>query len=669
MSLRIMAVVSAAMIVVAGFWSQGCTGKSGVDAGYLGGIDQGEKPEDGVGLVGGDPNGTGEEPPEGKDKEAGKLRPQLTLLRPGEVPMDPAVTTAPLAASVRVAFPAGMAFTDEEGRAAVAAALSIEPNVAATLAWNDDGTALTLTPVQVLAPSRRYVVTLEGFALGEHHLESAELEIKTLTPGDIDGDGRPEIIVGSRGFDNFRGAGYVFSIDELGEPTLLARIEGEHETDKFGHAAVMAGDLDADGMNDIVVSGEGWPKNESKGAVYIFNAATLLDAGGTSDAVLLSTAALKGDAEVQKVGNAVIPLGDVNCDGFDDLGISMSIGQAGAGAIRIVSGASIARGAAEPLTTIMLPKSGAFAANTGDLDGDGHAEIIVGSMSSDDGKALFLFRGRDLAGDMEVANAAAEITVTGGVIIDGESSTPDFMTMPRGRDLDGDDIPDLVFGGLIRGEPPRGAVFIFRGAQLLNAMKSDTKTIRANHAMSIITLDGLLHADRLAWAGDADGNGTKDFLVSANYFNGDENSNMAYLFSGEDLVGAWRSKNVAFMGENGLPLPGLDGFLSPAVVDAEDARAVIEAPQAISNWFGGSVADVGDLDGDGRTDHALGSASLERVFLLMSEQLSLDQEAGTVHIRAEDLPQIVAPDDAANWFGYSVGGAGDVVLSHREDPR
>ncbi|MBI4719416.1 MAG: FG-GAP repeat protein [Planctomycetes bacterium] len=96
-------------------------------------------------------------------------------------------------------------------------------------------------------------------------------------PGDVTGDGVPDVAVGAYGYRGPAGYGsgrtYAFS-GATGERVWYA--DGEAALDTFGYAIAGVGDIDADGLADIV-AGADWhdgpsPYLANAGRVYVFAA-------------------------------------------------------------------------------------------------------------------------------------------------------------------------------------------------------------------------------------------------------------------------------------------------------------------------------------------------------------------------------------------------------------
>ena len=205
--------------------------------------------------------------------------------------------------------------------------------------------------------------------------------------GDLNGDGYDDVIVGAPGSDIGAvdaGRAYVFSGKD---GALLLTLTGEEEGDGFGSSA--AGLFDSD--HELIVIGAPNAGPENKGRAYVYSGAS-----GEIDFVI--------DAEEtgsQLGGMFVSVVGDVNADGVADIYASdWSDNALGAqtGRIYVHSGAN-----GERLLTLTGEVAGdGFGigpADAGDVDKDGHDDLIVGawqhSSAAPAGGKVYLHSGKD----------------------------------------------------------------------------------------------------------------------------------------------------------------------------------------------------------------------------------------------------------------------------------
>ncbi len=188
--------------------------------------------------------------------------------------------------------------------------------------------------------------------------------------GDIDRDGVPDLIVGAPGVDEPGGwiDGRVTVHSGL-SGSILYVFEHPDEANVFGTAVAGGGDFDGDGLPDVVGAAPDYVGN-----VFVHSGA---------DGSLLHT--FTGPLVNDLLGSAVAVAGDFDDDGADDLAlgaVQLAVGQKGY--VQIRSGRTGALLYAQPGDEV-LGQFGAAIARLGDVDGDSHPELAVGVPFSDQG--------------------------------------------------------------------------------------------------------------------------------------------------------------------------------------------------------------------------------------------------------------------------------------------
>src|SRR5262249_30997132 len=134
--------------------------------------------------------------------------------------------------------------------------------------------------------------------------------------GDIDGDGIDDLVAGGPGQMYFSSVTGLVRILSGADGSILSTIPGLSVGDQFGTWVATLGDLDLDGTLDYVVGAPGVDVTGSEsGAVYAISGAT----GYTFYE-------LDGAAAGDRLGCSVAALGDVDGDGFGDF-VAGSYGQ------------------------------------------------------------------------------------------------------------------------------------------------------------------------------------------------------------------------------------------------------------------------------------------------------------------------------------------------------
>jgi hypothetical protein len=201
--------------------------------------------------------------------------------------------------------------------------------------------------------------------------------------GDVNGDGRGDLLIGAfyYGWGIDPGAAYVLLGPVSGTFDLEsadAKLVGEAADDAAGTSVSSAGDVDGDGNGDIVV-GAYWNDEGATDA----GAAYLMLGPVTETDLSVADAKLVGEAAHDWAGNDVSGAGDVDGDGHDDLIVGARYeGVADRGAAYVVLG---------PVTgTLDLSladaklsghsdedEAGGYVSGAGDLDDDGHDDLLV----------------------------------------------------------------------------------------------------------------------------------------------------------------------------------------------------------------------------------------------------------------------------------------------------
>ncbi|MCX5752115.1 MAG: FG-GAP-like repeat-containing protein [Candidatus Krumholzibacteria bacterium] len=206
--------------------------------------------------------------------------------------------------------------------------------------------------------------------------------------GDVNKDGYDDVIVG--GFmdeDNLidQGTAYVFLGSDTGVVDTPCWTADDEQVDTgFGLSVAGAGDVNGDGYDDVIVGAYAYDNGEfNEGTAYVFY-------GSDSGTVDTCSWMAESDQESAWFGFSVAGVGDVTCDGYDDVMVGAygyDNGQSNEGRAYIYCG-GLAGLSATPIWTTESNQNyarlGVSVAAAGDVNRDGYGEVIIGALDYSD---------------------------------------------------------------------------------------------------------------------------------------------------------------------------------------------------------------------------------------------------------------------------------------------
>ena len=380
------------------------------------------------------------------------------------------------------------------------------------------------------------------------------------TIGDINGDGYDDLLVGASSAHNGTGMVFLYTGSATGLSTeAVATILGENPNEYFGDKIAAAGDVNGDGYDDALIGAGGYYNGNSRGRVSLFTGSP---SGLTGPAV-----AWTGEYLYVDFGFSIDGAGDVNGDGYDDVVIG-AFGYTNnnmRGKCYVYYGSENGPGVAPDWTMegeTAFDKLGYSVAGVGDVNNDGYDDVVLGAYAysgGDDRGKGYLYLG-------DAGGLSSNVTSTG----EGVSSGDSFMRDCAGvGDINGDGYDDVIVSApRFDNYEDRGCVYLFLGQADGDIFASTNWTITGENADDSF-------GEFLTGVGDVNADGYDDFLVGAPDYPSEAYYGRAYLYFGNT---------------SGAP-----------------TLAWADTGEHSDDEYGKMVAALGDVNGDGYNDIAVGA--------------------------------------------------------------
>jgi hypothetical protein len=489
-----------------------------------------------------------------------------------------------------------------------------------------DNDTVTIVATDVAGNETEQLITVSvkiftrGFAINGKNVND-ESGHSVSTAGDVNGDGLDDLIIGALNADPSNkklsaGKSYVvfgkidnttIELSTIANGTGGFIINGEIQYDRSGASVSNAGDVNGDGLDDLIVGARNAGLNDKKeiGKSYIIFGKI------DSTAINLSAIAsgtggfvINGENAMDYSGWSVSTAGDVNGDDLDDLIVSAygadPSGKESAGKSYVIFGktdntainlSAIGTGGFVINGENAGDKSGYSASNAGDVNGDGLDDLIIGASKADPngrtdaGKSYIVF-GKT---DNTAINLSAIANGTGGFVINSERVWINWNTIlvSNAGDVNGDGLDDLIIGA--KSASPNNKAHAGKSYVIFG--KTDNTAIDLS---AIGTAGFVINGEKsgdwsgvsISTAGDVNGDGLDDLIVGADQvdLNGKLNIGKSYVVFG-------KTDNTEI--NLSAIVSGTGGF----VINGENAY----------DYSGYSVSTAGDVNGDGLDDLIVGA--------------------------------------------------------------
>ena len=346
---------------------------------------------------------------------------------------------------------------------------------------------LTVTVTDAVTPGTGFVIN------GINAVDYSGRSVSSA--GDINGDGIDDLIIGAPHADPYEdsnaGETYVvFGKDTAVDGAFAATLElsdldvgngfvleGIDDDDLSGHSVSSAGDINGDGIDDLIIGAYEADPNGNNGAgesYVVFGKDTAFNATLELSSLTGSNGfVIEGIDAGDRSGVSVSSAGDINGDGINDLIIGAyradPNGDDGAGESYVVfgKGTSVVEFGAE-LELADLNGSNGFViegindsdfsggsvSSAGDINGDGIDDLIIGAREADPngnnnaGQSYVVF-GKDTAvdGAFEATFELSDLDGSDGFVLNGIDAF-DYSggSVSSAGDINGDGIDDLIIG-------------------------------------------------------------------------------------------------------------------------------------------------------------------------------------------------------------------------------
>lgn len=416
-----------------------------------------------------------------------------------------------------------------------------------------------------------------GFVLeGSQEEEYSGWSVRSA--GDINGDGTDDLIIGAPYAElndsTYTGGAYVVfgRTGGFGASLALSSLDGntgfvvlgKNDGDYAGTSVSGAGDVNGDGIDDLIIGATG-ANNEAGESYIIFgSASSFADTLGLQTLNGSNGFAIQGIHEDDYSGASVSNAGDINGDGIDDILIGATYAYAGntyVGESYIVFGRDTGFGANFALSSLdgsngfIIQGIGEYGIGygirsvsaLGDVNGDGFDDIHIGNPAAEingngyTGKSYVIFgKNTGFGPTLDVSS----LNGTNGFSMQGTNEDDIFGIVGNGGDVNGDGINDIIIGapGISPdGNMEAGQSYVIFGQSTGFSANLDPNMLDGNNGFILKGIATESYSGiAVDIAGDVNGDGIDDLIVGAFGASpeGREYAGESYVVFGRNTLGS-----------------------------------------------------------------------------------------------------------------------------------
>jgi len=479
--------------------------------------------------------------------------------------------------------------------------------------------------------------------------------------GDVNGDSIDDVIIGSNAGESYVIYGNpapTLEPDNTSNPVWGFKINGIASGDNLGHAVNRFGDINADGIDDLIISAPtADPNGSNSGQIYVLYGKTG-DFGSSFDLSTLDGSngfKINGIAANNQAGTSISNAGDINGDGINDLIID-ALNTNTSYVVFVRSSVLVPNFDLSTLNgnngfKISGGGSGTSVSGAGDVNGDGIDDLIIGASGSTRSYVVF--------GKTSYFSDTLNLsTLNGSNGFRISASSELGYSVSSAGDINNDGFDDVIIGARYahsNGSNSGASYVVFGKNSGLSGFDPDLHVSSLNGSNGF-KINGIAASDNSGWsvnhAGDINGDGIDDVVIGApNADPNGSNSGQSYVVFGTNSGFSANLDLSSLNGSNGFQING---------IAADDQ----------SGFF---VNSAGDVNGDGVDDVIIGAPNADpqesnsgQSYVVFGKTSSFNATLNLSSLDGTNGFKIngIAADDNA---GFAVSGAGDINADGIDD--